>query len=153
MSALAHVAGDPDFDPAGPVPAPTKRSWTAYLLLLPGVLWLGVFFILPLVQLAAVSLQSRYPGFPGYYYRDLNFANYASALTDYAPHFARSFLYAGLATLLAFAIAYPLAYAMAFKAGRWRNLMMICVVVILTNAIWKWTQVLSGRQAVAEATS
>jgi carbon starvation protein len=31
--------------------------------------------------------------------------------------------------------------------------MMICVVVILTNAIWKWTQVLSGRQAVAEATS
>jgi carbon starvation protein len=31
--------------------------------------------------------------------------------------------------------------------------MMICVVVILTNAIWKWTQVLSGRQAVAEAAS
>ena len=43
-------------------------------------------------------LQSRFPGFPGYYYRDLNFDNYASALTDYAPHFARSFLYAGLAT-------------------------------------------------------
>ena len=55
--------------------------------------------MLPLVQLAAVSLQSRYPGFPGYYYRDVNFDNYASALTDYAPHFARSFLYAGLATL------------------------------------------------------
>ena len=46
-------------------PETTKRSWTAYLLLLPGVLWLGVFFILPLVQLASVSLQSRYPGYPG----------------------------------------------------------------------------------------
>ena len=104
MSALAHVAGDPDVTPAAPAPEATKRSWTAYLLLLPGVLWLGVFFVLPLVQLAAVSLQSRYPGFPGYYYRDLNFANYASALTDYAPHFARSFLYAGLATAIAFVV-------------------------------------------------
>ena len=24
--------------------------------------------------------------------------------------------------------------------------MMVCVVVILANAVWKWTQVLSGRQ-------
>ena len=31
--------------------------------------------------------------------------------------------------------------------------MMICVVVILSNAIWKWTRVLSGRQAIAEAAS
>ena len=115
MSALAHVAGDPAVDPAPPAPEATRRSWTASLLLLPGALWLGVFFVLPLVQLAAVSLQSRYPGFPGYYYRDVNFDNYASALTDYAPHFARSFLYAGLATLLAFIVAYPLAYAMAFR--------------------------------------
>ena len=150
MSAVAHVAGDPDvdpdFDPTGPVPAPTKRSWTAYLLLLPGALWLGVFFVLPLVQLATVSLQSRYPGFPGYYYRDVNFENYASALTDYAPHFARSFLYAGLATLLAFVVAYPLAYAMAFKAGRWRNLMMICVIApFFTSFILRtfaWSQII-----------
>ena len=93
MTALAHAAVDPGAGPVTPPPTETtKRSWTAYLLLLPGALWLGVFFILPLVQLAAVSLQSRYPGFPGYYYRDLNFENYVSALTDYAPHFARSFL-------------------------------------------------------------
>ena len=102
LSALAQVAPhDRREHPAEPAPAAPEakqRSWTAYLLMLPGVLWLGVFFLLPLVQLASVSLQSRYPGFPGYYYRDLNFSNYASALTDYAPHFARSFLYAGLAT-------------------------------------------------------
>ena len=73
----------------------------------------------------------RYPGFPGYYYSDLNFQNYAAALTDYAPHFGRSFVYAGLATLFAFLISYPLAYAMAFKAGRWRNLMLICVIAPL----------------------
>ena len=71
MSALAQVAGDPDLEPAPAAPVAKQRSWTAYLLMLPGVLWLGVFFLLPLVQLASVSLQSRYPGFPGYYYRDL----------------------------------------------------------------------------------
>ena len=128
MSALGQAAVAPAAAEATPPHHPARRSRTAYLLLLPGVLWLGVFFVLPLVQLASVSLQSRYPGFPGYYYRDVNFGSYASALTDYAPHFARSFLYAGLATLLAFLISYPLAYAMAFKAGRWRNLMLICVI-------------------------
>ena len=154
MTALAHAAVDPGAGPVTPPPTETtKRSWTAYLLLLPGVLWLGVFFILPLVQLAAVSLQSRYPGFPGYYYRDLNFENYVSALTDYAPHFARSFLYAGLATLLAFAVAYPLAYAMAFKVGRWRNLMMICVIApFFTSFILRtfaWSQILADEGWVA----
>ena len=153
MSALAKVAGDPDLEPAPAAPVAKQRSWTAYLLMLPGVLWLGVFFLLPLVQLASVSLQSRYPGFPGYYYRDLNFSNYASALTDYAPHFARSFLYAGLATFLAFAVAYPLAYAMAFKAGRWRNLMMICVIApFFTSFILRtfaWSQILADEGWVA----
>ncbi|HNO39988.1 MAG TPA: ABC transporter permease, partial [Marmoricola sp.] len=111
------------------------------------VLWLGLFFVLPLYQLFEVSLQSRYPNFPGYYYRDLNFNNYAQALTDYAPHFARSFLYAGLATFIAFVLAYPLAYAMAFKAGKWRGVMMICVIapffVSFILRTFAWSQILS----------
>ena len=147
MSALAQAAVAPAAAEGTDNQGPTRRGRVAYLLLLPGVLWLGVFFVLPLVQLASVSLQSRYPGFPGYYYRDVNFGSYASALTDYAPHFARSFLYAGLATLLAFLISYPLAYAMAFKAGRWRNLMLICVIApFFTSFILRtfaWSQILA----------
>ena len=148
MSALAQAAVAPAAGAATSGDgAPRRRSRTAYLLLLPGVLWLGVFFVLPLVQLATVSLQSRYPGFPGYYYRDVNPDSYAAALTDYLPHFARSFLYAGLATLAAFVIAYPLAYAMAFKAGRWRNLMLICVIApFFTSFILRtfaWSQILA----------
>ena len=147
MSGLAQAAAAPAAAEAAGHAQPARRSRTAYLLLLPGVLWLGVFFLLPLVQLAAVSVQSRYPGFPGYYYRDVNLGSYASALTDYAPHFGRSFLYAGLATLLAFLISYPLAYAMAFKAGRWRNLMLICVIApFFTSFILRtfaWSQILA----------
>ncbi len=127
----------------------------AYLLLLPGVLWLGLFFVFPLVQLAAVSLQSKFPNYPGYYYRDLNWHTYVTALTDYAPHFARSFGYAAVATFLAFILAYPLAYALAFKAGRWRNFMLICIIApFFTSFILRtmaWTQILSDDAWITEA--
>jgi spermidine/putrescine transport system permease protein len=123
------------------------RRLTPYLLLIPGLGWLAVFFIIPLVQLAAVSLQSGFPGYPGYYYRDVNVGNYATALSEFAGHFGRSILYAGLATLFAFCLAYPLAYTMAFKAGRWRNVMLICVVApFFTSFILRtiaWRQILA----------
>ena len=40
----------------------------------------------------------------------------------------RSFVYAGIATILCLLLGYPLAYAIAFKAGRWRNLMLVLVI-------------------------
>lgn len=106
-----------------------------------------MFFVVPLIQLFTVSLQSGYPGYPGYYYRDLNFGNYLTAFTQYWPHFVRSLLFAGLATFFAFVLAYPLAYAMAFKAGRWRNVMLICVIApFFTSFILRtiaWRQILA----------
>jgi spermidine/putrescine transport system permease protein len=151
MSAMAHAGG------GAPAPADDQgrsgRSRLAYLLLLPGFLWLLLFFILPLGQLFTVSLQSGFPGYPGYYYRDLNFGTYWSALTEFAPHFGRSLLFAGLATFFAFCLAYPLAYAMAFKAGRWAGLMMICVIApFFTSFILRtiaWRQILADDGPVA----
>ncbi|HQH08429.1 MAG TPA: ABC transporter permease, partial [Phycicoccus sp.] len=146
MSALAHV-GAGGGGTTTPLPEPTKKSKLAYLLLLPGALWLLVFFVVPLVQLFTVSLQSQFPGYPGYYYRDLNFGNYWTALTQFGPHFGRSLLFAGLATFFAFCLAYPLAYAMAFKAGRWRGVMMILVIApFFTSFILRtvaWRQILA----------
>jgi len=144
------VTGQPD-----PLPsAGRSRSLTAYLLLLPGGLWLIVFFVVPLAQLFAVSLQSGFPGYPGYYYRDVNFGTYGTALSEFAGHFGRSLLYAGLATLFAFVLAYPLAYAMAFRAGRWRNLMMICVIApFFTSFILRtiaWRQILADNGPVVD---
>ena len=40
----------------------------------------------------------------------------------------RSFVYAGIATVLGILLGYPLAYAIAQKAGRWKNLLLVCVV-------------------------
>lgn len=131
-----------------------SRRWTPYLLLLPGLIWLTLFFIVPLIQLASVSVQSGFPGYPGYYYRDLNFGNFWDAWTQFAGHFGRSLLYAGMATFFAFCLAYPLAYAMAFKVGRWRNVMLVCVIApFFTSFILRtiaWRQILADEGPVAK---
>ena len=125
----------------------------AYLLLLPGILWLIVFFVIPVGQLFTVSLQSDYPGAPGYYYRDVNFGNYVDALVEFWPHLLRSLLFGALATFFAFVLAYPLAYAMAFKAGKWRSVMLISVIApFFTSFILRtiaWRQILSDDGPVA----
>lgn len=111
-----------------PASAAMRRSRTGYLLLLPGMAWLAVFFAIPFITLFMTSLQVPIPGRPGKYTAGLDFGNYVSAMAEYWPQFLRSFLYAGIATLLALAIAYPLAYFIAFKSGRWRSLLLVLVI-------------------------
>jgi spermidine/putrescine transport system permease protein len=103
-----------------------RSRWTPYLLLAPGLLWLGVFFLAPMATLFSQSLQTGSVG-EGYTLT-WNWATYPEALSTFSDQFLRSFLYAGTATVLAFVIAYPLAYVIAFHAGRWRNLMLILVI-------------------------
>ena len=98
---------------------------TPYLLLAPGLLWLGLFFVIPLVFLGYQSLQSGV--FPNFEFT-WEFSNFSDALTDYKTQFFRSFLYAGIATVLSLLLAYPLVYWIAFKAGRWRNLFLLAIV-------------------------
>jgi spermidine/putrescine transport system permease protein len=108
---------------------PKKRGRIAYWLLLPGMLWLLVFFVVPLVTLFITSLQEPLGATPSAGYGPgVRFANYTEALTKYGPEFARSFAYAGIATLMCLIISFPLAYFIAFKAGRWRNILLVLVV-------------------------
>ena len=98
---------------------------TPYLLLAPGVLWLGLFFLIPLVFLAYQSLQSGvYPDFAFTW----ELSNFTDALSDYREQFFRSFLYAGVATIACLLLAYPLVYWIAFRAGPWRNLFLLFIV-------------------------
>lgn len=131
------------------------RSRTAYLLVAPGLLWLLVFFVAPVVQLASVSLQSPFPGYPGYYYRDVNVGNYVVALTQFAPQLGRSLLYAAIATVLCLALAFPLAYTMVFKAPRWRGLIMVLVVApFFTSFLLRtiaWRQILADEGPLASS--
>jgi spermidine/putrescine transport system permease protein len=129
-----------------PAPAPAReegppRGRVPLLLLLPGLLWLAVFFVVPLLTLVSTSLQT---GSLGDGYRlTWTWSTYTDAWSTYGDNLVRSFAYAGIATVLALLIGYPLAYAIAFKAGRWRNLMLVLVVApfftsfLIRTLAWK----------------
>jgi spermidine/putrescine transport system permease protein len=104
-----------------------RRRLLPWLFLGPGLLWLIVFFAIPLVNQLNVSLQSGDPE-SGYVF-DWAFGTYADAISDYDTHFARSVGYAATATVLCFAIAFPLAYFIAFKAGRMKNFMLLLIIL------------------------
>lgn len=132
-------AAAPSRQPAGRTAG--RRNLTPYWLLLPGILWLLVFFAAPMVYQASTSVQtgSLEEGFRVTWH----FATYWEALTEYYPQFLRSVLYAGTATLLCLLVGYPLAYVIAFRAGRWRNLLLVLVIApfftsfLIRTLAWK----------------
>jgi spermidine/putrescine transport system permease protein len=103
-----------------------NRQLTPYLLLAPGLLWLGVFFVVPLGFLAYQSLQSG--NFDVGYSFNWAWGNYWDAIHNYRAQFIRSLEYAGIATALALLVCYPVAYWIAFRGGRWKNLLLLFIV-------------------------
>jgi spermidine/putrescine transport system permease protein len=102
---------------------------TPYLLLLPGVVWLLAFFLLPLFLLLRTSLSTRQNRFTGELSFDWNFGNYGDALSEFSEQFFRAFLYAGTATVLCILVGYPLAYFIARYGGAWRNRLLGLVIL------------------------
>ena len=98
-----------------------------YLLLAPGVLWLGLFFLVPLYYMGRTSLQTG-TIFTGYEFT-WHFQTYTDAIRNYDEQLIRSFVYAGTATLIALAIGYPLAYAIAFRGGKWKTALLLLVIL------------------------
>ncbi|MFD9792398.1 ABC transporter permease [Streptomyces sp. NPDC059070] len=138
MSALTEAP------PAADLPVhkvPVRKRLVPYWLLLPGILWLVVFFALPMVYQASTSVQtgSLEKGFQVTWH----FQTYWDAFKEYYPQFVRSLLYAGTATLLCLLLGYPLAYLIAFKAGRWRNVILVLVIApfftsfLIRTLAWK----------------
>ena len=129
-----------------------RRKLTPYLFLAPGLLWLIVFYLIPLLNQANVSLQVGDPD-AGYVF-DWHFQTYIDAVRDYDTQFLRSIQYAGMATVLCLIIGFPLAYFTAFKAGRFRNLLLLLIVlpffVSYVLRTVSWQLILSDGGWVAE---
>jgi spermidine/putrescine transport system permease protein len=126
-----------------------RRRLLPYLLLGPGSIWLILFFVVPLVYMARLSLES---GALGSLEFNWHWANFSDALSLYDTQFVRSFLYAGTATLAALVLAYPLAYTIAFRAGRWRNVLLFAVIApFFTTYLIRtlaWETILSDQSPV-----
>lgn len=96
---------------------PTRASRVAFVLLAPGVIYLGLFFLTPLISLIITSLKTAsMTGEIGMYDYGLEFGNYAYAVSQYGPQILRSFVYALIATFMALVISYPIAYFIGVKA-------------------------------------
>jgi spermidine/putrescine transport system permease protein len=102
------------------------RALTPYLLLAPGLLYLGIFFVVPLGFLVHQSLETGNIDV-GYAF-SWAWGNYWDAIRNYRGHFVRSFEYAAIATVLALLFSYPLVYWIAFRGGRWKNLLLLFIV-------------------------
>jgi spermidine/putrescine transport system permease protein len=117
------------------------RGIIPYLLLLPGIGWLLLFYVYPAVQLFLVSLWTG--NITDGYDMTYNFGIYAEGFSEYWPWIVRSAAYGGLATILAFLLGYPLAYAIAFKGGRYKSLLLFMVIApfftsfLLRTISWK----------------
>jgi spermidine/putrescine transport system permease protein len=104
-----------------------RRRALPWLFLGPGLLWLLIFFAYPLLNQAGVSLMSGDPEHG--YTLTWAFHTYWDAISTYKSQFGRSILYAGIATVLCLVISFPLAYFAAYKAGRFKNLILLLIVL------------------------
>jgi spermidine/putrescine transport system permease protein len=129
-----------------------RRALLPYALLAPGLIWLVLFFAIPLYYMGRVSLQEG-GLFEGYHFA-WNFSTYSDAISTYQDQFLRSFLYAGLSTAIALVVSFPLAYAIAFRAGKWKNALLLAVIVpfFVTYLIrtLSWETILDDNGAVVD---
>ena len=116
---------------AGAASSNRQRSKVApYLMILPALAYLAIFFVVPFWSLFRTSLSTSGGSI---YLPTLTFAwdfgNYTQAFTAYQDQIVRSLTYAFTATVVSLLISYPLAYVIAFKSGRYKNLLLGLVIL------------------------
>lgn len=118
-----------------------RQRLVPYWLLGPGLLWLILFFVVPMYFMGELALRSG-TLVSGYTFA-WEWGNFPDSLSGHTEQILRSFFYAGAATLLALLIGYPLAYAIAFRGGRFRLLLLFAVVApffttyLIRTIAWK----------------
>ena len=95
----------------------TAPWYIPWLLLAPGLAWLGFFFVVPMITLFNKSLQGEGLG------------NYRWVFSSNTETILRTFGYALTATICAVLIGYPLAYFIAMKGGKYKSALLALVVL------------------------
>jgi putative spermidine/putrescine transport system permease protein len=127
------------------LPSRRTRLLAPPLLALPAVLFLVVFFVLPLIDNGMRSVISNDGGF--------TLSRYASLLTDgfYLWIIAQTVLLSAGVTIISIIIGYPVAYFLVRKAGRFSGLIIFLLIApLLTSIIMRtfgW-QVLFARRGL-----
>jgi spermidine/putrescine transport system permease protein len=100
---------------------------TPYFIILPGGLWLAIFFIVPMVAMVSLSLQTG--NYVDGFSQTWHWQNYTDAWQNYHPQLIRSLWYGAISTILQIIIAYPIAYWIAFRAGSRKTLYLFLLLL------------------------
>ena len=112
--------------------APRKSSKIALVLLAPGLAYLALFFLTPLIALILTSLQApALYGDMGDFVYAFRWENYVSVVNEYGETFLRSFGYALIATVAALLISYPIAYFIGVTARKWPAVQAIALILVI----------------------
>jgi spermidine/putrescine transport system permease protein len=119
-----------------------RRGIAPYLIGLPGGLWLAIFFVVPILVMLSLSLQSgnAEEGFRFTW----EWSNYADAWEFYSTQFIRSIVYALIVTVLCLVLAYPMAYWIAFYGGARKSTYLFLILLpffvsfVIRTASWKF---------------
>jgi spermidine/putrescine transport system permease protein len=119
-----------------------RERLAPYLIGLPGGLWLAIFFVVPILVMLSLSLQSgnAEEGFRFTW----QWSNYADAWAFYSTQFIRSILYALIVTTLCLVLAYPMAYWIAFYGGARKSTYLFLILLpffvsfVIRTASWKF---------------
>ena len=115
---------------AGAAPAAHQRSpgRAGWLLLSPLVLWTIAFVVAPAIIMLVYSFARR--GALGGVILAFTFDNYAAVADPvYLRIVLRSIVYATITTLLCLASGYPVAYLIGRASDKWRNALLMAVMV------------------------
>ena len=104
-----------------------RAKLTPYTLVLPGWLWLVIFFVVPILTMLSVSTMTGndLDGFK----QTFHFHTYADAWDKYNPQILRSLWYGLIATVVCLVIAYPVAYWIAFRGGRYKSSLLFLLLL------------------------
>jgi putative spermidine/putrescine transport system permease protein len=112
---------------------PGRRSGSAFVLLLPALALILLFFVLPVAALLLRSILEPVPGLQ----------NYAQLLgsSTYLRIFFNTFLVAGIVTIVSTIIGYPVAWALAIMPQGWSRLVFSILILSM------WTNLLARTYA------
>lgn len=119
------------------------KALAPYLLSLPAGLWLLVLFVIPLVVMLSLSLQSCDTG-TGACVMTWHWGEFWQQLSQYHIQLQRSFEYAGAATLIDLVISFPIAYWIAFYGGSKKNFFLLMLLVpffvsfVIRTVVWEF---------------
>lgn len=113
----------------------TGRVGLPLLLILPAFVLLGIFFVVPYLNLLVMSFMTHTPS--AAYVREFTFENYEETLRD--PFIwkviGQTLRFGILTTLVTLLLSYPLAYHMARARSRIKGLLMIMLLAPLLVGI------------------